>query len=142
MVTRGLAFYVLAFLMVPIGILFADAQGMSSVIFPILLLIFIAAGEIHVNAINYSLVGELIQPKHQGLLTGYLFVNIAVGVAISGPIANFAINNAENLRDVSAISSNPLYMKVFIVMAAISAVVTLIFFGITRFINKALEDIS
>ena len=139
LVTRGIAVYIVAFLMIPLGILLADKNGMVSVIFPIVLLFFVAVGEIHVNATNYALVGELIKPKHQGLLTGYMFVNIAVGVAISGPVSNYAIGNALSGNEISALSTNHLYLNIFITLAVLTAIIAFVFYAISKKINNAFD---
>nr|MCX3324188.1 hypothetical protein [Bacillus paranthracis] len=92
LITRGIGLYIIAFMMIPIGILLANKNtGTVNVIFPILLLLIVAAGEIHVNATSYALVGDLIKPVHQGIFTGYMFVNVTIGIVISGPVSNYAI---------------------------------------------------
>lgn len=89
--------------MIPIGILLANKNtGTVNVIFPILLLLIVAAGEIHVNATSYALVGDLIKPVHQGIFTGYMFVNVTIGIVISGPVSNYAIGNKLKAEDITA----------------------------------------
>ncbi|PRP61408.1 MFS transporter, partial [Bacillus halotolerans] len=67
LVTRGLSLYIIAFLMIPICIYLVGNNHLVNVIFPILLLLIVAAGEIHVNAVNYAMAGEMMKPEHQGL---------------------------------------------------------------------------
>ena len=135
LITRGVGLYIIAFMMIPLGIHFAGSDGIVNVIFPILLLIIVAAGEIHVNATNYALVGELIEPKHQGLFTGYMFVSIAIGIVMSGPISNYAIGNIDS-NDISAIDTNHLYSNIFSIMTVIAVFITIVFFLISKRLNK------
>jgi len=140
LVTKGLALYVFAFLMIPLGIYLAGNTHLVNVIFPILLLLIIAAGEIHVNAVNYAMAGEMMKPEHQGLFTGYLFMNIAFGINLSGPISNLAISKNMASDNITAASTNPTYMKIFLIMAAIAAVIAVIFFFLTKILNKILKE--
>lgn len=136
LVSKGLGLYVIAFLVIPFGIYINGRTEMISVIYPILLLVIVAAGEVHVNATNYSLVGELIDPTHQGLFTGYLFMNIAVGVNLAGPIANFAVVDSHHVDAMSASATNPLYMQIFLAMTFVAAIIAFIFFCVTRQLNQ------
>ena len=139
LVTKGLGLYVFAFLMIPLGIYLAGNTHVVSVIFPILLLLIVSAGEIHVNAVNYAMAGEMIQPEHQGLFTGYLFMNIAFGINLAGPISNFAINDEIETHMITAASTNPMYMKIFLIMAAVAVVITFIFFLLMKMLNHMLD---
>ncbi|AKP73587.1 Dipeptide and tripeptide permease A [Piscirickettsia salmonis] len=139
LVTRGLSLYIIAFLMVPLGIYLVGDNHLVNVIFPILLLLIVAAGEIHVNAVNYAMAGEMMKPEHQGLFTGYLFMNIAFGINLAGPISNFAISQSLESHSITAAASNPLYMQVFLTMSAIALIITLIFFFLMNMLNRMLH---
>jgi POT family proton-dependent oligopeptide transporter len=142
LITRGISLYIVAFLMIPLGILLANKDtGTVNVIFPILLLIVVAAGEIHVNATSYALVGDLIKPIHQGMFTGYMFVNIAVGIVISGPISNYAISNKIHSSQITALGTNQMYSNIFICLAIIATILTIIFFLISKKINKVFKGL-
>jgi POT family proton-dependent oligopeptide transporter len=142
LITRGISLYIVAFLMIPLGILLANKDtGTVNVIFPILLLIVVAAGEIHVNATSYALVGDLIKPIHQGMFTGYMFVNIAVGIVISGPISNYAIGNKIHSSQITALGTNQMYSNIFICLAIIATILTIIFFLISKKINKVFKGL-
>lgn len=126
--------------MTPLGIILANKDtGTVNVIFPILLLVIVAAGEIHVNATSYALVGDLIKPIHQGMFTGYLFVNVAVGIIISGLVSNYAIGNEISAKHITALGTNPMYSNIFISLAVIAIVLTIIFFLISKKINSVFK---
>ncbi len=125
--------------MVPLGIYLVGDNHLVNVIFPILLLLIVAAGEIHVNAVNYAMAGEMMKPEHQGLFTGYLFMNIAFGINLAGPISNFAISQSLESHSITAAASNPLYMQVFLTMSAIALIITLIFFFLMNMLNRMLH---
>ena len=118
LITRGLCFNIVAFLMIPLGILLANPHtGIVNVSFPIILMFFVAAGEVHINATMYSLVGGLIKPVHQGIFTGYMFVCVAIGIVLSGPISNYGIGNQVNAHEITALGTNHLYFNIFIALA-------------------------
>ncbi|WP_151193573.1 peptide MFS transporter [Cysteiniphilum sp. JM-1] len=139
LVARGLSMYVVAFLMIPLGIFLADKAHLVNVLFPILLLLIVSAGEIHVNAVNYAMAGEMIEPKHQGLFTGYLFINIAFGINLAGPVSNFALSGAEHAQNITAAATNPMYAKIFLVMTAVAFVVAIIFSLMMKKLNSMLN---
>ncbi|AHH46686.1 peptide transporter [Francisella tularensis subsp. holarctica PHIT-FT049] len=143
LITRGIGLYIIAFMMIPIGILLANKNtGTVNVIFPILLLLIVAAGEIHVNATSYALVGDLIKPVHQGIFTGYMFVNVAIGIVISGPVSNYAIGKKLKAEDITALGTNQMYSNIFVCLTVIAIILTIIFFLISKKINKVFDNIK
>ncbi len=87
-IIRGIVFYVIS-----CGIMIAGNGSMVSLLIPIVILLIVGGGKVQINAINYALFGKPIEPKHQGLFTGYFFVSVAVGVITSGYMANYTIGN-------------------------------------------------
>lgn len=142
LVASGLGFNILAFLMIPLGIWLAQLTHHTLVptYFPFILLLFAAAAEIQVNATNYAMAGHLGKAKHQGLLTGYLFLNFAVGVNLAGPFSNLIVGQYKNLSIVSASQTNPAYLKMFlfltIIVTAITAAYCILKKPITRLSNR------
>ena len=122
LITWGLVCYSVAFMMVPLGIMYAQWQHTNLILlgFPAALFILAAAGEIFVNITLYSLVGELIAPKFQGLFMGYMFLNIAVGNQLSGPFSNLIVGGFHSLSTNQAAQTNPLYLKMFVIMSIVS----------------------
>ena len=140
LIAKGLSCNIIAFLMVPLGIWLAGSNHLVNVIFPILLLIIVSAGEVYVNAVNYAMAGEMIKPEHQGLFTGYMFLNIAFGINSAGPISNFALNGTTTAVSIKAISTtNTMYVQVFLVMMLIAIIIAFIFFILIRRIDKILD---
>lgn len=142
LVTRGIGLNIIAFLMVPLGIVVARMGGGHTVqlLFPVLLLMFVAAAEIRVNAVNYSLPGELIATHYQGLCTGYLFLTIAFGVNLSGFFSNLIVGQYKHLTHVSAAQTNPMYLKTFLVVAGIVVVITLVYFSLRGILQRLIKS--
>ena len=134
MIARSLGFNVIAFLMLPLGIWVATLAGheKSLLTFPVLQSIFVAAAEVGVNAIAYSLAGELVPTRLQGLFTGYLFLNIAFGTNLAGPFSNVILGQYQHLTTVAASQTNPAYLRMFLLLAAIALGITLVYWAIQR----------
>jgi POT family proton-dependent oligopeptide transporter len=85
------------------------------------------------------MAGEMIYPEHQGLFTGYLFLNIAFGINLAAPISNYALGSTDKAANITVTSTNIVYTQIFLVMAFISAVVAFIFFLLTYKFNTILN---
>ena len=94
-IATALSLNIVAFLVLPLGILLAGKAGYVSLAFPILFFIFAAGAEIGVNSVCYALAGQLVPPKYQGLFIGYMFMNVALGVSLGGPLANVVARGAQ-----------------------------------------------
>ena len=138
MISRGLGFNVLAFLMLPLGIWVLQITHEQKVLllFPILQSIFVAASEVVVSAICYSLAGELISTRFQGLFTGYMFLNIAFGTNLAGPFSNAILGQYQHLATVAASQTNPMYSRMFLWMALVALVATIIYWVLEKPITK------
>lgn len=135
-ICRGLGIMVISFLMIPLGIYFQGENGHVQLIFPALLLFITAASEIQVNSTTYALPGELGKPKHQGLFTGYLFLNVAMGINLSGPISNAILGNVNNISEVSPVETDPMYFKAFIILAVVSGFIAITYLFLGKPIKK------
>lgn len=136
LIATGLSFNIFAFLMIPLGILFASNMGLTPLIFPVSLLIFAALAEVLVNAVNFSLAGELVPQLYQGLFTGYLFLNIAVGNNLAGPFSNLILGKYDHLANVAANQTNPMYFSMFLVLAIAAALIAGLYLMLSKWINR------
>ena len=138
LISRGLAINILSFLMLPLGVWYMHATAGSKVLlfFPILQSLFVAMAEVGVNVVSYSLAGEFVPTKWQGLFTGYMFLNIAFGTNLAGPFSNVILGSYHNLATVSSTETNPMYVKMFLFMALVALVVTVIYLILNRVITK------
>jgi len=142
LVARGVLLNAIAFLIVPLGILLCNPQtGFVNVIYPVILMFFIAAGEVHVNATTYAMVGDLIKPIHQGIFTGYMFICVAIGIVISGPVSNYAIGNQTHAENITALGTNHLYLKIFLSLAITTAIIATFFFLVSKRVNKVFSKV-
>ncbi|MDE4982603.1 MFS transporter, partial [Francisella tularensis subsp. holarctica] len=76
-----------------------------------------------------------IKPVHQGIFTGYIFLNVAIGIVISGPVSNYAICKKLKAEDITALGTNQMYSNNFVCLTVIAIILTIIFFLISKKIN-------
>lgn len=138
LIASGLGFNVLSFLMIPLGIWVSNLMGyhLIPLYYPFVLLLFAAAAEVQVNTTNYSMAGDLGQSKHQGFLTGYMFLNIAVGVNLAGPFSNMIIGRYHDLSQIPASVTNPMYSKAFLLLSVIALIITVIYITLRKPIHR------
>lgn len=86
--------------------------------------------------VSYSLAGEFVPTKWQGLFTGYMFLNIAFGTNLAGPFSNIILGHYHNLATVSSTQTNPMYVKMFLFMAIVALVVTVIYLALNKTITR------
>ena len=141
LVTKGIGLNIIGFLMVPLGVVVARFDGGHAValMFPVILLLFVAAAEIRVNAVNYALPGELILTRYQGIFTGYLFLSIAFGVNLAGFFSNLIVGRYKHLAHVKPAQTNPMYLKTFLVVSGIVAVITLVYFCLRGRLQRLMD---
>lgn len=127
LISHTLFFNVCAFVMIPVGIWVMRLFALPSVllVFPIFFSIFAAFAEVGVNITAFSLSGELIPRAWQGLFTGYLFLNVAVGVNLSGLFSNAILGQYTELKNINPMQTNPMYLRMFLVVTGIALLATI-----------------
>ena len=70
-----------------------------------------------------------------------MFVNVAIGIVISGPVSNYAIDNKLKAEDITALGTNQMYSNIFVCLTII-ATILIIFLLISKKINKVFNNIK
>ncbi len=108
----------LAFL--PIGILLANAQGQSSVLWVSLFYVFQSFGELMVAPIGYSMIAQLVPLRHQGLMMGtWMLLCGSTASVISSYLSGTVDVTSENQ---SALITNESYLLLFVILSIICVV--------------------
>lgn len=71
-----------------------------------------------------------------------MFVNVAIGIVISGPVSNYTIDNKLKAEDIIALGTNQMYSNIFVCLTIIATILTIIFFLISKKINKVFNNIK
>ena len=136
-IASAMSLNILAFLMLPLGILLQGSHGYVSLGFPILFFIIAAGAEIGVNSVCYALAGQLVPPRYQGIFMGYLFMNVALGVSLAGPLANIMAAGAHQ-----PLLTDGHYAKVFVALAVFAAGATLFYAKVSPWFQRMQDGIS
>ena len=107
----GLFLIGLAMLILPLGIYFADSQGLVSMTWPVITYFLISFAEISLSPIGFAVVSELSPPDLRGLLMGIWLMVSGVAAIISNIFSNQALGATKSL---SPLASNPTYSATFL----------------------------
>lgn len=118
----------LAFL--PIGILLANAQGQSSVLWISLFYVFQSVGELMIAPIGYSMIAQLVPVRHQGLMMGTWMLLCGSTASVISSYLSGLVQVSSN--SISIIKSNHEYLVLFSVLALITAIAAMLLYGISR----------
>lgn len=65
-----------------------------------------------------------------------MFVNVTIGIVISGPVSKL------KAEDITALGINQMYSNIFVCLTIIATILTIIFFLISKKINKVFDNIK
>ncbi len=96
----GLLLTGIGLLVLPIGIIFANAQGYVAFIWIVINFVLLAFAELCISPISYSMVGVLVPSKWQSFFMGAVLLNVGVASILASFFSNYALGKTA--------SSNPL----------------------------------
>lgn len=100
----------LAFVILPIGIYFADAKGYLSFNWILLCYILQSIGELFLAPIGYAMVGQLAPVRLQGLLMGAWMMTTGVAATLSGYFSHMALGQTQS---TNPLITNPSFSHTF-----------------------------
>ncbi|MGJ3494855.1 oligopeptide:H+ symporter [Piscirickettsia salmonis] len=136
----GMFLCAFAFLVLPIGAKFANAQGMVSSNWVILSYLLQSVGELMISGLGLSMVAQLVPQRLMGLVMGIWFLTSATAAVIGGWVSTLT---AAPKGVIDPLQTLPLYSHVFMqigVVTFVIAIVTLLAAPLlTRYINGKSE---
>lgn len=106
-----------AFVLLPIGILNADKNGLVAPIWIVLSFILQSAGELLISPIGYAMIGALAPSSLQGIMMGMWMFSTGVGATLSSYSSNWMTVG----QDVSnPLMTNTGYSRVFLYLGIIA----------------------
>lgn len=127
----------IGFILLTVGIYFANAKGLSAFPWIIISYVFQSLGEILISPIGYAMIGQLIPPKLQGLMMGTWLMISGVAATLSNYFSQMSFDKAQ-LKD--PLLTNPSFSASFNILgwSAIGAGIILIF--LSRFLKKLIQE--
>lgn len=103
----------LAFIILPIGIFFADSAGMVDPLWILASFVLQSLGELLISPIGYAMVGALAPSHLQGTMMGLWMLNSGVGATLASYSSNLMITGSDGLNPLS---TNAGYSQVFMAL--------------------------
>jgi len=107
--TASLILMGLGFLVLPIGISFADATGRSPFVWLLLSYVLQSIGELLISPIGYAMIGKLAPSKYQGVMMGSWMLMTGLASLFAGDFSGMVPEPA----GTTAIATNPDYAQLF-----------------------------
>ncbi len=134
--TTALLLIGMGFLLLPIGIRFANEQGFSSIYWVIGTYTLQSLGELFISPIGYALVGQLIPSKLQGLAMGAWLMVTGVAATLS----NFFSQSALGTGGPTPLDTNPSYSAAFLKLGISAIVAGVIVFFLRKFLHGLIQE--
>lgn len=135
--TTALLFIGLGFIILPLGIHFANAQGVSSIIWFIGSYFLQSIGELFISPIGYAMIGQLIPSKHQGLAMGSWLMVTGVAATLSNFFSQMALGSS-HLTD--PLLTNPSFSSAFFNLGVCAIIGSIILFFLRPFLHRLIQE--
>lgn len=126
----------LGFLALPLGIAFADERGMSAFSWLFTSYVFQSVGELLISPVGYAMIGKLAPRQHQGVMMGAWMLVTGLASVFAGDFSSMVPEPSEG----SAVTTNPVYSKLFIELGCGSLVLGVVLVILIPFLRKLITD--
>ncbi len=129
----------ISMLLLPIGIHFANAQGLVSIHWIFWCYVLQSTGELMIGPIGYAMVGQLASQRLQGIFMGTWMMMVGISGVLSSYLSNYA---AANVIDNNPLSTNVSYSHTFMGLGIASLVFGVIMVLLIPFLRKLINEHS
>lgn len=113
----SLLFVGLGFILLPIGIHYADIKGMVNFNWILFSYVLQSIGELFIGPVGYAMVGQLAPIRFQGIMMGVWMMYIGVAAVFSSYASRFAVKDAVT---TNPLVTNPNYSFTFSVIGYVA----------------------
>jgi POT family proton-dependent oligopeptide transporter len=135
--TTALCLIGIGYLILPLGIRYADANGFSSINWIIGCYLFQSLGELFISPIGYAMVGQLIPAKLQGLAMGAWLMTSGVAATLSSYFSQAALGTAYTQ---DPLATNPSFSHSFLILGICALVGGLILYALRKFLHRLIQE--
>ncbi|EBG3991047.1 MFS transporter [Salmonella enterica] len=118
------------------GMWFADAQGLTSPWFIVLVYLFQSLGELLISALGLAMVAALVPQHLMGFILGMWFLTQAAAFLLGGYVATFTAV-PENITD--PLQTLPIYTGVFSKIGLVTLAVTVVMAIMVPWLNRMIN---
>jgi proton-dependent oligopeptide transporter, POT family len=126
----------LAFLILPLGIKLAGADGKSAFVWLFLSYVLQSIGELLIMPIGYAMIGKLAPKQYQGVMMGSWMLVTGLASLFAGDFSGMI----PEPTGTTAIATNPGYAKLFAELGAGSLAVGIVLVVLIPFLRKLITD--
>lgn len=102
------------FLLLPLGIFFANSLGITKIYWVILCYVFQSVGELFISPIGYAMVGRLIPTRFQAFAMGTWLMVTGVAAVLATVFSEYALGSHQLLHPTQ---TNPRYAASFLLLS-------------------------
>jgi POT family proton-dependent oligopeptide transporter len=126
----------LAFLILPLGIKLAGADGKSAFAWLFWSYVLQSIGELLISPIGYAMIGKLAPRQYQGIMMGSWMLVTGLASLFAGDFSGMIPEPAGN----TAVATNPGYAKLFAELGAGSLAIGIALVVLNPFLRKLITD--
>jgi POT family proton-dependent oligopeptide transporter len=125
-----------AFLILPLGIKLAGADGKSAFMWLFLSYVLQSIGELLIMPIGYAMIGKIAPKQYQGIMMGSWMLVTGLASLFAGDFSGMI----PEPNGTTAVATNPEYVKLFGALGAGSLVVGVALVALIPFLRKLITD--
>ncbi|CAM2759333.1 peptide transport protein [Legionella steigerwaltii] len=133
----ALLFIGIAFAILPIGIAYANYEGLVSPSWIITSYILQSIGELLISPIGYAMIGYLAPSSLQGVMMGMWMLNSGVGATLSSYSSNLMIEGQDS---VSPLVTNSGYSHVFLMLGLFAIGSSIVLFILVPKLRELIQE--
>jgi POT family proton-dependent oligopeptide transporter len=126
----------LGFLILPLGIKLAGADGRSAFVWLFLSYVLQSIGELLIMPIGYAMIGKIAPKQYQGIMMGSWMLVTGLASLFAGDFSGMI----PEPNGTTAVATNPEYVKLFGALGAGSLVVGIALVVLIPFLRKLITD--
>ena len=126
----------LAFLILPLGIKLAGADGKSAFVWLFLSYVLQSIGELLIMPVGYAMIGKLAPKQYQGVMMGSWMLVTGLASLFAGDFSGMI----PEPTGTTAVATNPEYAKLFAALGAGSLAVGVVLVVLIPFLRKLITD--
>jgi len=124
------------FLCLPVGILFADSQGLSPFFWLFLSYVLQTIGELLIMPVGYAMIGRMAPRQYQGIMMGSWMLVVGLASLYSGDFSGMIPEPSQG----SALSTNADYSHLFSELGWSTVVVGVVLVVLIPYLRKLIKD--
>lgn len=133
----ALLFIGLAFAILPIGIAYANPEGLVSPSWIVVSFILQSVGELLISPIGYAMIGYLAPTSLQGVMMGVWMLSTGVGATLSSYSSNLMIVGQDSM---SPLATNNGYSHVFLMLGLFAIGASVILFTLIPRLRALIQE--